>query len=241
MKTIIVTGMGRSGSTFLANLADQSVDATGRHEYFGDKFFQGLSYYSPDHPHLTAQLAERASQMQQTGVRLFVDVDPFVRYGLTAIRSALPKAMLFHLVRNGRRVIFSMYQRTSYTLREKRQPVLPLEEKEYMEWRHYSRFEKLCWYWADAVQMLLAAQLPVLRLEDITTDFSALQTNFLEPCGIDLPQSEWEAQRHRRINTNRIQIKHLFRGKPPKLIWDAQAEQQFQKICGSAMSALGYE
>lgn len=240
MKTVLVTGMGRSGSTFLANLVNRSSNATGRHEYFADKFFQGLSYYSPDHPHLAAQLIARAKDMEQSGTDLLVDADPFLRYGLRSIREVWPEAPVYHLVRDGRKVVASMYQRTSYTPREKKQPILPLNTAEYEQWRTFSRFEKLCWYWADTLRTMLEAKLPILRLEEITTDFSILERDFLHPCGIDLPKQEWDNLRSHRANTNRFHPKYLFRGKPPVLAWDDEKESQFQTLCGERMKQAGY-
>jgi hypothetical protein len=240
MKTIIVTCMGRSGSSFLADLVNRSSNATGAHEYLGDKFFQGLSYYSPNHPHLAEQLKENAARMEHKGVQTLVDANPFLRYGLPAIRAAFPDAPVYHLTRNGRKVIASMYQRTSYMPREKKQPIVPFDPSEYTCWQKGSRFEKLCWYWADTIRTLLDAQLPVLRLEDITTDFSILKKIFLQPCGIDLPEARWDAQRNRRVNTNRFHIKYMFRGRPQRLVWDEQKEEQFQTLCGEAMQRLGY-
>lgn len=240
MKTIIVTGMGRSGSSFLADLVNRSGNTTGRHEYLGDKFFQGLSYYRPDHPHLAEDLRERAAQMEKKGVQTLVDVNPFLRYGLQAVREAFPSAPVYHLVRDGRKVVASMYRRTSYAPREKKQPILPLNQEEYLRWQRSSRFEKLCWYWADTIRTLLSAQLPVLRLEDITADFELLQKNFLTPCSIELAKKQWDHQRNRKINTNQFHLKYLVRGIPQKLIWDNQKEEQFQALCGSAMKSLGY-
>jgi hypothetical protein len=240
MKTVIVTCMGRSGSSFLAELIHLSANATGTHEYLGDKFFQGLSYYCPDHPQLVDQLTERAAAMQNKGVQTLVDVDPYLRYGLGAIRTVFPEAPVFHLVRDGRKVITSMYQRTSFSPREKKQPILPLDPEEYIRWKAGSRFEKLCWYWADTIRTLTRENLPVLRLEDITTDFELLQEKFLIPCGIELSKDRWGRLRNRKVNTNRFHPKYLLRGRPEKLPWNAQKEEQFQALCGPAMQQLGY-
>lgn len=240
IKIIFATGMGRSGSTFLANLVNQSENASGVHEYFADKFFQGLSYYSPNHPHLAAHLREREAALREQGVELVVDADPFLRYGVHTVKELWPDAPLFHLARNGRKVIASMYQRTSYSSREKRQPILPLTPEEYHDWPSFSRFEKLCWYWADAIRTMTDAGLPLLRLEDITTDFQLLDERFLSPCGIKLSKKKWESMRSHRANTNRFKLKYLVRGKPEVLQWDARKEQRFQDLCGTAMEQLNY-
>jgi hypothetical protein len=48
MKYIFITGMGRSGTKFVASVLDSLQDADARHEYIGDKECTLLSWYLPE-------------------------------------------------------------------------------------------------------------------------------------------------------------------------------------------------
>jgi hypothetical protein len=146
---VIITGMGRSGSTFLANLLDQSQAQEARHEYFGDRTFLHLSYYVPDHPYLRQLLRAQRDGLREVplaGTRV-VDVNPWLRYGVRAVGEVLGGPPCFQLVRDGRKVVSSMYRQKSYTPDEKSLPLLPQEAGALAAWPTWSRFERLCWLW----------------------------------------------------------------------------------------------
>jgi hypothetical protein len=243
LRFIIITGMGRSGSTFLAELLNHAANAEARHEYLAGKHFLSLSYYHPGHPYLVHELTRnrRDVEAEWAGTDLFIDVNPYLRYGLDTVRSALDTPRIYHLVRDGRKVVSSMYLRKTYTKRENKLPIMPLDTAGFVSWTEGSRFEKLCWYWRDTVDRMLEAELPILKLDNLTGDFGYLRERLLEPEGIALDESAWRQMKDKQVNRNRFHPKYLLRGRPQKLDWTADTEARFREICGEAMGALGYE
>ena len=74
----------------------------------------------------------------------FFDVNPCLRFALGAVRRTLDDALCFHLVRNGRDVVRSLYPGRMYTAKEKRVSFVPTDPSTLESWVGYSRFEKLC-------------------------------------------------------------------------------------------------
>jgi hypothetical protein len=239
---VIITGMGRSGSTFLADLLDQSGAQEARHEHFADRTFLHLSYYVPDHPFLHQELRRQrhALEARLPPAAKLVDVNPWLRYGTEAVREVLGRTPCFQLVRDGRKVVSSMYRHKSYTPQEKSLPLLPDEPEALAAWHGWSRFERLCWLWQRSVRRLLEQQVPTVRLEALLDDYDYLARHLLEPAGLTLDRAVWERRRHRPRNRGRPRLANLLRGRAAELRWSDQHERRFAAICGETMAAVGY-
>ena len=242
MQFVIITGMGRSGSTFLAHLLDQSDAQEARHEHFAGRTFLHLSYYVPDHPFLHQALRRQRDALGAklpAGAKL-VDVNPWLRYGMGVVREVLGAPPCFQLVRDGRKVVSSMYRQKSYTPEEKSLPLLPDAPETLAAWPGWSRFERLCWLWQRSVRGLLEQQIPTIRLETLLEDYDYLRRHLLEPGGLALDRAVWEGLRHRPLNRGRPRLANLLRGRAVDLRWSDDHERRFQTICGETMAAVGY-
>ncbi len=153
---------------------------------------------------------------------------------------ALDAPPCYHLVRNGRDVVASMYRRKVYTARERSLPLAPRNPTVFELWADYTRFERLCWQWHDAVERLLVQDLPLLRLEDIVRDFDYFETKFLQPNAIDVAVYAWRQLKRRRLNRGRRRAVDLLRGRGRSLDWTNELEASFDAICGGTMRRLGY-
>ena len=126
MRFIIITGSGRSGTTFLANLLNHARGIEARHQFFGGRTAMNvafspntlitLSYYQPNHPLLELTLREQREQVvvRVPELQTFADVTPYLPHALDAARKALGAIQCFHLVRNGREVVRSHYNSRKY-------------------------------------------------------------------------------------------------------------------------------
>ena len=243
MRFIVITGMGRSGTTFLANLLNHAPDVEARHEFFGDRNFVTVSYYEPSHPYLELRLRQQREQVLALFPRLhtFVDVNPCLRFSLDAVRRTLDEALCFQLVRNGRDVVRSLYPSRMYTTQAKRIWLIPNDPSTLETWDDYSRFEKLCWFWNETVSRLLDEGANVLQLERIVSDDQYLRDRLLEPSGIHLEPDVWHSLKDRRLNRRRVRLRNLLQRRPVRLKWTSKHEASFMSICGESMRALGYE
>lgn len=246
MPFIIVTGMGRTGQTFLANLLDHAENVEARNEYFGDKNYMALSYYRPTHPFLEMRLRQQRKQLQ-VGFpedQIFVDTNQWLRYSLDSVRRTLDGALCFQLVRNVRDVVRSYYITKIYTVWERDMPVIPNNPSTLKSWEGFTRFEKLCWYWNDPVCRLLQEGVPLLHLERIVSDYNYLREHLLQPCGFRLGLDVWHALKDKKTPHSRSRLKtfkKVLRGQPVELKWTPEHEERFMAICGETMRALGYE
>jgi hypothetical protein len=242
MRFLIVTGMPRSGSTFLANLLAEAPGAAAAHEHFADRHFTALSFYRPDHPALAARLAGERAALEQSmpGAERFIDVNPWLRHGLDAVAAALGDPPVVHLVRDGRKVVQSWWITKAYTRREKTVPFLPEDPAALAAWEGWNRFERICWLWQETVRRLMTSGMPLLILEKAVTDYAHLHERLLGPHGIPLEEEQWDRFRNRRFNRSRFKLKDLIRGRPVRMAWGPEEERRFDAICGEAMAALGY-
>ena len=235
--------MGFSGTTFLANLLNHAPDVEARHEFFGDSVFMTLSYYQPSHPYLELRLRQQREQVLARFPRLhtFVDVNQCLRFSLDTVRRTLDDPLCFHLVRNGRDVVRSLYLSKMYTKGARRVWLVPTDSATLELWRGYSQFERLCWNWNEAVNRLLEEEVNVLHLERTVSDYQYLRERLLEPSGIHLEPDVWHALKDKSLHRTRFRLKKLWRGYPIRLKWTPKHEASFMSICGETMRALGYE
>lgn len=241
VRHVVITGMGRSGTVFLSHLLNQAHNAVARHEELSDKHFMSLSYYRPDHPYVSHRISERAAALQREHPQseLFVHVDSGMCYAVDACEHVLG-AKIFHLVRDGRRVVQSMYPRKIYTRREYTLPIIP-DGADALRWDDWPRFEKLCWYWRDAVERLLERQVPVIRFEDVISNYDTVREKLLEPTGITLSRKQVEAAAAQPLNATRFRLKSLLPTRNAPLVWNSDYERRFRSMCAPTMEALGYE
>lgn len=244
MRTIIVTGVSRSGSTFMGDLLSRADNALARHEHIGGRDFYCVSAYAPDHPFIVHDidrgLSSLKAEAQATGRAVAVDVNSNLGLAVATVRAVSPQTRIFHLVRDGRAVIASQWRRKMYTRYAKGVDVRPSDLESLAAFEGYDRFEKLCWQWSHIVTTLLDQGVPLIRLEEIVGDYDRLEEAFLLPAGVELLRSVWEERRHARVNESRLKWRDLLRGRPTRLDWTKAREARFQDLCGRAMARLGY-
>jgi hypothetical protein len=216
MQLVVITGASRSGSTFFGDLMSHAENTRAHHEMVGGRDLLCVSAYCPNHPfvrHAVREGLERLAPKGEHGNTVAVDVNAYLAFATDAIKAAQPDARLFHLVRDGRKVVASNWVRKMYTGYAKGIDIRPANEAELNGWDGLSRFDKLCWQWNRIVTELM---------------------------GKDLSKEIWEARRAHRVNASRFKLRDLLRGRPTELEWSADHEARFQTFCGQSMAELGY-
>lgn len=246
-RTVILTGASRSGSTFFGDLMSHAGNAVARHEAIGGRQgrdFFCVSSYAPDHAYVRRAIAEGLRGLHAAAEAerrpLAVDVNSNVAFAVEQLRGAEPGIAVFHLVRDGRKVVASNWPRKMYTDYAKGIDVRPTDPAEYEAFEGYDRFGKLCWQWNRIATELLSKDVPTVRMEAALADYAYLDEAFLKPSGVALSEAVWEARRAERKNESRFKLGNLLRGRPTELEWSDAQERTFQAICGETMRRLGY-
>src|SRR5262245_13122344 len=112
MKYIFITGMGRSGTTFLASMLEGLDGIYAGHEMIGQREFWLLSWYLNDTTY-TAQYLQRAKEKIESSVRqkVYIDVSPYLQYATDDLTKTFQPEKIIHLVRHPKEVIRSLYTR----------------------------------------------------------------------------------------------------------------------------------
>jgi len=249
MECVFITGMGRSGTRFLAHLLGRVPGVTARHEAIGDQEFQLLSWYLDRGVYAEPYLERARARLEaRESGGLFVDVNSYLRNAVPAVRDVFAPRHVFHLVRDGRDVVRSIFARRS----EKHTHRLPRTRAGVERWLDSDRFTQICINWASAVNQLLELDVPLLRFEDLLTDYDYLDRSLLRPCGFALPRDVWSAQVGQRVNRTRSKayrwLYAKWKGKtfvpdelPHHSAWPDRYRRVFWEVCGDAMTRAGYE
>ena len=254
MNYVFITGASRSGTTFMSRLLAAVPGAAVEHEYIpsqpgvAKREYQIVSWYLGDTyaiPYLNRKKREIESKFD---TEWFVDVDCGIRHSVPAVQQVFPGAKIFHLVRDPRSVIRSQYTRRVDHLTHK----LPHNREELEWWLDADKLAQICWEWSVINDGLIALDLPVLRLEDLTSNFQYLKDRFLDPCGLTMSGSDWETIRNTRVNKTRGRLyRYVYaklKGKnyssdrlPPFEHWASDQKRTLVNICGETAGKLGYD
>lgn len=244
--------MGRSGSTFLSRLLAPSSNAAVFHEYIGNREFWLLSYYLDSSvyavPYLEKSKEEINKHFAESRHDIFVDVNPGLHHSVGALREVFRESMLFHLVRDPRKVIPSLYVRRS----DKNPHIIPKTREGVEFWLDADKFCQICWNWADAVSRLMEQGVKTLLFERVISDYEYLSRTLLEPSGLSITREAWEGIKDVKIKKtygkgyrylySLLKRKEFIGDEPiPYDEWSDYQRDMFSRICGEVMKKLGYE
>jgi hypothetical protein len=129
----------------------------------------------------------------KVGDQQWGEVNSYLRYAAHDLRTFF-KVPVAAVIRDGRAVVQSMLRRSIYA---KRSPPVPTPSYA------TTPFLKCSWYWADAYRILMAWDLPIYRLEDLTTDYGALCA-LCRDVEIEAPSIKvWERLREQKVNASK--------------------------------------
>jgi hypothetical protein len=244
-KLFFILGTGRSGTQMLSGLLNKSEKALVVHE---PNRHEDRNLYTEIRQN-SALAVQYLNEFRRYGIyrrimasmpQIYGEVTGTLRYHCAALKEVFPHVRLFLLVRDGRDVVRSvMNMKRFYKKGSKKFHSLgPLESDHFHEqWHAMSRFEKICWAWADTNRVLLEI-IPddVVYFERVISDYDYTKQRLFEPLGLSISFEQWrESAKHKSKNATKV---HTF---PHWKDWRTREEESFDRICGQMMIELGYE
>jgi hypothetical protein len=220
-----ITGMGRSGTKWLATLLNE---AEGVHCYH-EPLKRGVNILSRGYlftvPHAVAHLQRRKLQMHSPDGERWGEVNSYLRYWVDPLREVFPDVPILGLVRDGKDTVASLMRRSVYGPRDRRILPRPPADAE-------GQFAKCCWYWADAYERLLKQGVDIFRLEALNESYLACEALY-EELGVKIAQRVWKRYAGRKI--------HVDKRAPKVLNWTTKQEDIFERWAGDIYEEVGYE
>jgi len=173
----------------------------------------------------------------------YIDINPYSYLFATYIIKKYPDAKFIHLVRNGKEVVRSFYERTgttypdgineeNYTGWQSGKPRPLIGNKYYHDWKSYDRFQKICWFWNFVNKEIIKRLEPVseknkmlLRLEDLSKNKILDTLEFLKL--------------GKKFDRKKIAVHNV--GKKNKIQWDKEKTDFFWDMNYDLMKKIGYK
>ncbi len=236
--------MGRSGTTFLADLLNKVGQVSAGHERIGNREYWLLSWYLGANysiPFLNKE--KKAIDQQFADAKTYVDVNSYLQNSTNELKTVFGTENVLHLVRDPKEVIRSIYtRRNDYDIH-----LLPKTEEEVSEWLAADRFYQVCKNWQIAMDQILENGIPSIQFEKLTSDFDYLKQNVLEPYGIELTESQWTESKSKKANKTPTKAYRFLYAKvkgnqfqTDVLEWTPERNQMYEEVCGKLASQLGY-
>jgi len=236
-----ILGMGRSGTTFLANFLNRAEGVHVFHEpAFEDFNAHVRAFYTPE-------IAERYIQnfrkkeiylrMHHVDSGIYGEVNSSLRRHAGAIKRNFPEATILHLVRDGRDVVRSLMSRRMMTIKDPFSiRIHPKKSDPWSErWKKMDRFSRICWFWQVENSYLRSIIGKVIHFEKVLSSYDYFYTEVLEPCHINIEKKDWE----NAVASPRNATKNFGMS-----TWDSWTQEQkkiFRELCGEEMVKCGYE
>jgi hypothetical protein len=248
LKYVFITGLGRSGSTFLAQLLAHDQDADVHHEYINSREFFLMSWYLPAEIYASRVLRHAKEEIERTRSRpRFVDVNSYLQNSVEALRDVFDDPQIYHLVRDPRLVIPSLYMRRD----NGQMRMLPKDPEAMDIFLRGSKFEQICWHWAQTTRQLLDSGTRLLQFDKVLGSYEYLHETLLEPAGLNVSNDAWQAVRTKRVNNTKPRIirrvyaavsgrTFVHEVLAPFADWTPDQHAVFTRHCGDLCERLGY-
>lgn len=235
-----VSGMGRSGTKFLARLLDADASAVVFHEPLAEDFEAIVAAKDNDQAALRYIEDFRKKRMyclvRKRDVTTYGEVNSALRYHLRALADVFPSARFVHLTRDGREVVRSLMARRHHTSGGEGHHNLSPAASDRLDhrWSTFSRFEKICWLWADAVDRVEECTGHRVQLERLVDSYEYFYQRIEKFLGVHVGREVW----HREVNRPRNRTSgHVI---PHWKQWGDERREQFEAICSAQMQKTGY-
>lgn len=235
-----ILGFGRSGTAFMANFLNGAKRTYVFHEpVFEDFYAHARAHYNPSAAEKYIQNFRRKEifvRMGHISEGIYGETNGNLRCHANAIKHVFPKAVLLHLVRDGRDVVRSHMSRRTMTIRNPFSLSMhPIESDPWKaHWREMDRFARVCWYWQEENRRLRTTIGKTVQFEKILSSYEYFASEILEPCGIQIEKKDWQTNiASPRNTTNEFAM-------PKWEHWTLEQKDAFLKICGEEMLRCGY-
>jgi hypothetical protein len=231
----------RSGTTFLANflntaaagaIVQQEADVNDYYYYCSAiQDESGADQYISEY-----RIAEMYLRLHKYQFDTYGEINPFLRRHCRALKSLVPFAKFFHLVRDGRMVVRSLMSRELFAIHDPMAKLIyPPRKDPYRErWKTMSRFEKLCWVWQADNRYIREHVEHSVRLELLVSDYDYFAEKILHHLNFDIDRRTWARYCQKVENRTRRYRMPSFND------WSNEERKAFQEICADEMLACGY-
>lgn len=259
IKTFFILSQGRTGTKFLSNLLNDVDGLCVQHEpWEADSDILFYSYAGQFDEVVDQMLSNRFKTLTSELSKNvnYGECNSYLRYNGSWLKENL-NAQLIYTCRDGRDYVRSAYQRALYTDYEQQLSIVPKTENPYAKrWNNLTRFEKICWYWAETNRHLHSESAGnVLQVEKILTDYDYFNQHINNTLGISISKEVWHKsvakpensstrlsniKRKVRVKIKGGQVKDIGGTLPKYEGWSKEMVTAFDEICGSVMTDLGY-
>lgn len=235
-----ILGLGRSGTHFLSQLLNADSNAVVYHEPLPEDFQAVPAAQQSDQAgyHYIEHVRKKRIYLltRKRAVLTYGEANSNLRYHVKALQQSIPNAKLLHLIRDGRDVVRSLMARQHYTNDGiGHHSIIPrLDDPYYLKWSGLSRFEKMCWLWADSNTRLSNDVKEYVRFEQIVSDYDYFHEKIERYLGIDIGRARWQAAIEQPADPT---VAHVL---PSWRQWDVKLQQSFDTICGPVMQQYSY-
>ncbi len=174
---------------------------------------------------------------RRTDGRVYGEVNSVLRRHAAALKHAFPGAFFFHLVRDGRDVVRSLYSRQTMSAADANTRAIrpPKGDRYEGTWENMTQFERCCWYWQAENAYLRTKVELLVRVEEVLSDYSILRDSLLTPLKLDISEDLWRQAVDIRLNATKQPVL------PHWSEWEALTMESFVNICGEEMRCCGYD
>ena len=246
MKYVFITGMGRSGTKFLCSLLKLDTKIKVFHEEIGNREYWLLSWYlGESYQNIFLNNAkENFEQLKETSI--VVDVNSYLQNSAVTLEKVFINNEIFHLVRDPRKVIPSVFtRRDDYRVHK-----IPKNSEDISMWLQMNKLQQVCYNWVQTTNSLMETNAKLIKFEDITSNYNYLKENVLNPIGANISYEQFENFRKIKINRTRGWFyRYLYAMYKRKTFvnefanfedFSDEQKEIFFDICGPTMIKLGY-
>lgn len=251
MKKILITSIGRTGTTSLTTYLDRIPGVKCFHHKIGRRdvpylFFSQIDSYSNL---AKGYLENRNDDIASLDCDVYIEVNPYLRFANPVHLKELGWNKVF-LVRNPKTYLQSVFVRETLSDNDHVLNQLPQNDDPFSpDWHKRTRFEKLCWYYGYFHEYVLSSGAPFYRFEEFTRDKEKLKS-FVADIGLDV--NKVDSFVLPRQNTS---LKYKWKSKVKSVIrknesynldaldWsslEAHELKTYEDVCASLGKKLGY-
>ena len=234
----LITSTGRTGTTLFANILNSSGESQVAHEpMIGEQYYHRLSIENPNYSYnYISNFRLKEIYLRKTKKR-YGEVNSALRRNVKDIKRILPKTTVIQIIRNGYDVVSSILNRKTFTKNDRYYwTMIPdasiIPER---EWSKLSRFEKICFMWAEENRWLSENCDVSAKFETLIEDYEYFTETVANVVGISVSKESWEYYVNKNINPN---SSYYDENKPEN--WTKEQHDSFNRICGSEMARYGY-
>jgi Sulfotransferase domain len=257
VKYVFVAALPKSGTTLVAGLLARIDNLSGQHEYIGREperlrgpFLQ-LSWHV-GRPYAVPYLRRFKHFVEdEFEDEYFSDVGAALQRSVPYLEEVFDPVAIFHLVRDPRDVVRSLYTHRSEDS-DRDRPLLPMTEPEVERWLDGDKFTHICMQWTETTKLLASQGTPLVRLEQLVSDYDYVRERMLEPAGLELSRESWQEHVGEPVNAMPSRMYRFARAKlkgrgyvpyrlPPYEEWPEERRREFLDICGETMASVGYD